>query len=190
MLEQAKALATRLGLTNIEFRQADITDLRLLADASADAVISTLALHHLPDADALRIALREAARILKPRGGLYLADLGHLRSEQSISDFASQYADQQPEVFTQDYQNSMRAAFSLRELREAARAFGLHTRVFSTFLVPYMVAIKSRSRRPLDRSLRQAFGDLTASLPVHQQTDLRNLRWFFGLGGLKSPYLG
>lgn len=190
MLDQAKALAGRCELTNVEFRQADITDLRFLADASVDAVVSTLALHHLPDQETLKRALDEAARILKPEGGYYLADLGHLRSEQSISDFAAQYADRQPEVFTLDYRNSMRAAFSLRDLRGAAKAFGTQARVFSTFLAPYMVAIKGPSRRPLDRPLRQAFRELVHALPAHQQVDLRNLRWFFRLGGLKSPYLG
>ncbi len=190
MLAQAKDLVARRGLGNVDFRQADITDLRFLADASVDAVVSTLALHHLPDAASLEGALAEAARVLKPGGGLYLADLGHLRSERSIGDFASQYADQQPEVFTLDYRNSMRAAFPLRDLSRAARAFGSRARVFSTFLVPYMVVIRSPSRRPPERSLRQAFRDLVTSLPAHQQADLRNLRLFFRLGGLDSPYLG
>jgi ubiquinone/menaquinone biosynthesis C-methylase UbiE len=190
MLTQARALVARKGMVNVEFRQADITDLRFLADASVDAVMSTLSLHHLPDVASLERALREAARVLKPDGGLYLADLGHLRTEQSIADFAAQYADRQPEVFTLDYRNSMRAAFSLAELRAAARAFGRRAAVFSTFVVPYMVAIRSPVRRPFDPLLRQTFRGLISSLPQHQQRDLRNLRWFFRLGGLASPYLG
>lgn len=111
MLDRAKSHVQRQNLTNIEFKLLDISNLSIFANASVDAVISTLVLHHLPDIDALDRTFSEVKRILKPGGGLYLADLGHLKSDESIKDFAKQYADRQPELFTLDYLNSLRAAF-------------------------------------------------------------------------------
>lgn len=100
MLDQAQRLVTEKGLSNCEVRLASITNLEFLEDRSVDVVMSTMALHHLPDIASLQQCFREARRILKPDGGVYFADLGHLHAEKSIEYFARQYADQQPEVFT------------------------------------------------------------------------------------------
>lgn len=189
MLDQAAELIAEQGLTNIETRLGDITDAGFIADRSVDAVISTLSLHHLPDVHALRAAFREAARILKPDGGVYFADLGHLKSERSIQYFANQYADRQPAIFTLDYLNSLRAAFALEELRGAASALGTRAKVFSTFLVPYMVVVKTGPRRDRDEVLRESLRRCKASLAEYHRRDLNDLRQFFRWGGVASPYL-
>jgi arsenite methyltransferase len=47
------------------------------ADASFDVVLSSLALHNIPDCDGRRQALREIARVLKPGGYIALVDIQH-----------------------------------------------------------------------------------------------------------------
>lgn len=54
-------------------------------DQSADGVISTRALHHLPTHAHLESCFRQIARILRPGGALYLVDLGRLKSLKSRS---------------------------------------------------------------------------------------------------------
>ncbi len=189
MVNEARRSMGERGIGNVEIRWGDITRLSDFEDGSVDAVISMLAFHHLPDGDALLTAFREAARILKPGGGVYFADLGHLRSQASIRQFAGQYASEQPEVFTLDYLNSLRAAFPLSAFQRAVRELSDSVRLFTTFVVPYLIVMKSSSRRPLDQALLRKIGEMRRSLPAHQRRDLVNLRRFFRLGGLASPYL-
>ena len=189
MLARARPHVRELGLANVELRLGSITDLSAFGDASVDAVFSSMALHHLPDQADLRRTFEEAARVLKPDGAVYLVDFGRLRSERSIQYFAYQYADRQPELFTLDYLYSLRAAFSLADFREASQALTGRATLYSTFLAPFMMALKSRSRRPADPRLQARFARIRSELPPHHQVDLRNLVTFFRLGGLRSAYL-
>ena len=188
MLERARELVATQGLRNCEFKLADISNLGFLANRSVDAVTSTLAFHHLPSVELLQASFREAARILKPGGGVYFADLGHLRADSSINYFGHQYADRQPEIFTEDYLNSLRAAFSMEDFRRAAEAFDEQVSVLSTFMVPYMMVVKSVDRRPGDRQLSGALCGLRESMPAYHQTDLQDLMLFFRAGGLPTTY--
>ncbi len=188
MLDRARELVTAQGLTNCKFKRADISDLSFLDDGCADAVTSTLAFHHLPNTKLLQASFKEAARILKPGGGVYLADLGHLRADSSIDYFGNQYADRQPEIFTEDYLNSLRAAFSMEDFRQAAQAFGGRVSVLSTFMVPYMMVVKSADRRLRDRQLSMSLCALRQSMPAYHRTDLQDLMLFFRAGGLPTPY--
>lgn len=189
MLDRARRLASEHGLANCEFRLGSITDLSFLDDRSVDVVMSTLAFHHLPDTAALELSFREAARILKSVGGVYFADLGHLRREASIAYFGHQYADRQPAIFTEDYVNSLRAAFSLADFRRAAAAFGGRVKVFSTFLVPYMIVVKSAPRSPATSEMTGKLQQLRDRMPDYHRVDFHDLRTFFRLGGLQTPMI-
>ena len=90
MLGKAKHLVRSQNLLNITFAEGSITDLSRYDDKSFDAVMSTMALHHLPDVEALNQTYREACRILKQGGGVYLADFGRLKRKDSIDYFAHQ----------------------------------------------------------------------------------------------------
>ena len=187
MLDKARAHVESLGLKNVSFLVSDITSIPQLADGSVDAVMSTVALHHLPTRDHLDRAFAEVARYLKPDGGLYLVDFAHLRSEKSIEYFAHQYEAQQHELFTLDYLYSLKAAFPLdvfRQLQE--KHFSGRAKLFSTFLMPFMVAIKSASRHGKDLPLKARLADLYDRLPRHNQRDFKDLTLFFGLGGLSK----
>jgi SAM-dependent methyltransferase len=185
MLKRAEAVVSRHGLSNVEFDVSDLSKLDRFADRSVDVLISTLALHHLPDRSRLVNSFIEFTRVLKPDGRLYFSDLGQLRSERSVAEFASQYADRQPEVFNVDYLNSLRAAFGLADFRAAIRPLGSRVRLYSTFFVPYMVVVKSPDAVMLDEVRRQRIDNIESALPASQKADLKLLRMFFRLGGLK-----
>ena len=189
MLARARDHVRDVNLTNVDFHQASMTDLAAFKDASIDAVFSTVALHHLPDQMHLQRTFEEVARVLKPGGGVYLVDFGRLHSERSIKYFAYQYADRQPELFTLDYLYSLRAAFSRDDFREAGRVLNEHARLYSTFLAPFMVALKSSPRGQADARVKGQIEDMRVKLPDYHQVDLKDLMTFFRLGGMRSAYL-
>lgn len=191
MLAQAEAHVSRLGLDNVQFRQGDITRLEDLADGSADGVISTMALHHLPGLDQLRDCFRQIARILIPEGALYLADFGRLKSLKSVQYFANMNAAHQPHLFTLDYENSMRAAFLAEEFQSLAREIlPSSIKFYQTFIIPMLVIIKSGDR-PLPLMLRDKFRMMRAALSPAYRRDLDEIRLFLRLGGLgNDPFAG
>jgi SAM-dependent methyltransferase len=187
MLDRARELVAAQELSNVGFVDGSITDLSQFDNDSFDAVISTMALHHLPDAESLNKTFNEAARVLKSEGGLYLADFGRLKRKDSIDYFAYQYKDRQPPLFTLDYLNSLYAAFSLEDFRTACNLnFGERAKVTSTFCVPYMVLVLSAPRRALPDALQKSLHRLYDQLPEYHKTDYADLRTFFRLGGLRT----
>lgn len=62
----------------VELHTADMTDLAFPAD-SFDLVVSSLAIHNLPDNDARRSAIEQAVRVLRPGGHVVIADLAFTR---------------------------------------------------------------------------------------------------------------
>jgi ubiquinone/menaquinone biosynthesis C-methylase UbiE len=191
MLHRARDYVGGQSLRNVEFQAGDISNLAMFPDASVDALYSTVALHHLPDFATLEKTFSEISRVLKPGGGLYVVDFGHLKSEKSIAYFAHQYAGQQPELFTLDYLYSLRAAFSRDDFVALSKKyFADRMAVKSTFLMPYMVAVKSPPRADLNNSLLKGeLKNLYNRMPGYHKKDLSDLKMFFRLGGLQSQYL-
>ena len=147
--------------------------------------------HHLPDVGSLDRTFSEVRRILKPGGGIYLVDFAHLRSEASILQFAYQYADRQPELFTLDYLYSLRAAFSVADFRHLTQChLAKRARVYANPLLPYMVAVKSVPRRNNTYDLRDTFRRMRRALPAHHRTDVNDLIALFLGAGLRSRLLG
>lgn len=188
MLAMAERNLRQWGITNVTLQHGDITDLNMLGPASVDAVMSTVVLHHLPDEAALFRCFAEVQRVLKPGGGLYLVDFGHLKTESAIRYFAYQYEDRQPEIFTVDYLNSLRAAFEMATWREGwSRYLKNSGGLYSTFLVPYMVVAKSPTRRSLSADMLKRLREGYQNMPAYHHTDFKDLVSFFRLGGLRSP---
>lgn len=71
MLDKARASATAIGATNVEFRQGLAEELPV-SDAWADVVISNGVLNLFPDKSA---GLQEMARVLQPGGRLQIGDI-------------------------------------------------------------------------------------------------------------------
>ena len=190
MLDRARAHVEDQGLTNVRFQKSDMSRLDFLADASADAVYSTVALHHLPDVEALYRTFSEAGRILRPGGGVYIVDFGRLKAKKSIEYFAYQYADRQPELFTLDYLYSLNAAFTVDEFRHATRtSLEGRARVYRTFIAPFMVAVKSPVRRQVPAEITEQLTEIRRNLPKHHQVDVKDLVSWFGMGGLSTQAL-
>lgn len=194
MLDRARAHVGKLGLTNVRFEKADMSKPDFLGDASVDAVISTVALHHFPGAEqgaeAFNRTFAEIGRILRNDGGIYVVDFGRLKSAKSINYFAYQHADREPELFTLDYLYSLKAAFTSNEFRQAARRhLDGRAEVFATFIAPFMVAVKSPSRRDIPSEITERLNEIRRGLPQHIQVDLDDLVSWFRMGGLRTRAL-
>ncbi|MBV8047883.1 MAG: class I SAM-dependent methyltransferase [Paludibacterium sp.] len=187
MLGLARDTLARENLDNVTLRHGDVTCLNDLAAASFDAVLCTMSLHHLNDVGALTRALAEVRRVLKPDGGLFLADFGRLKRAATQRFFAYDRADMQSAPFTLDFLHSMRAAFSFEELQNALTDSRLDAHGYHTALAPFMMIFRSASRRELDPPLVQRVQAAFRQLDRGLQRDFDNLARWFGLGGLPLP---
>lgn len=187
MLENARIYCDELGMDNVFLKKDDISSLKTIADGSMDAVISTLALHHLPSNELLRKCFEQIKRVLKKDGALYVVDLSRLKSLYSILYFAYMNKDYQPAIFSLDYERSLRAAFSTEEFRNlTAEIFTpSNIQVFSTFIIPLLTIIKTEDKE-LPVETRKEIYRLSKNLPKKYLSDLNDIRFFFKLGGLKN----
>jgi ubiquinone/menaquinone biosynthesis C-methylase UbiE len=190
MLDDARRHVAGQRLKNVHFRQGDITTLDGIADRSVDAVISTMALHHLPTLTHLDQCFAEIRRVLKPGGAVYLTDFSRLKSLKSVIFFAYMNAKHQPHLFSLDYERSLRAAFLKEEFEAAAaRHLGEAATVASTFKVPFLVIVKSADK-PLPGELHQQLNTMRKGLMPRYRRDLNDMRQFFALGGLRNDPFG
>ncbi|GAA5172623.1 class I SAM-dependent methyltransferase [Viridibacterium curvum] len=176
MLADARRHIAAQGLANVELAAGDMTDLRGIADASADVVMSTFALHHLPDTAALARCFGEIRRVLKPGGRVYLADFGRLRRDATMRFMSHRFADLQGPLFTTDFHNSLRAAFSLEDYRAAFPTLGPGLRLIPSPLAPFMVIIRSPAVQRVPQSARAEMRRLWQALPRFQRMDFEELR--------------
>jgi len=184
MLEDARSHIDSLGLKNITLVHDDICSLNSIPDHSADGVISTLALHHLPSERHLRDCFRQTTRILKHNGAVYFTDFGRLKSLKSVIFMAYMYREYEPHVFLLDYERSLRAAFLFDELKTfASEGLPVDVEIFATFLVPFLVVIKTNDRG-LHPKQREQFRHMRRNLQPRHRRDLDDLRLLFRLGGM------
>ncbi|MEO0974674.1 MAG: methyltransferase domain-containing protein, partial [Pseudomonadota bacterium] len=147
--------------------------------ASVDVVLSSMALHHLPDTAALAQCLGAVERVLTPGGRVFIADFGRIRSLKSVEYFVARAIPRDEPVLERDYRASLRAAFSPQEMHDALPP-GLSERLalHATALSPVMMVLKSPyadTRGPTMPS---------APMPFARRADRAQLRLFFQLGGM------
>lgn len=185
MLAYAQTNVERAQLGNVQLLHGDITQLQGIANQSIDCVTCTMSLHHLPDVAALTATLQEIRRVLRPQGRFYLVDFGRFKLRSTQRFFADEL--RQSPQFTEDYFNSLRAAFSVEELANAARQLGADVQLHATVLAPFMVVVRSAPLASFPvaclQQARQAFTQLAPA----QQHNYRNIENWFRMGGHSPP---
>lgn len=185
MLEHAQARLAAGALGNVELQQGDMGQLGDWPAASLDVVTCTMSLHHLPDVAALQATLAGLRRLLKPQGRIYLVDFGRLKRRSSQRFFAQDL--QQSPQFTQDYFNSLRAAFSVAELSAAAALLDADLQRHVTVLAPFLVVLRSAQRRALGPVALQRARAVYTGLSAQQQANFRGLADWMRHSGLELP---
>lgn len=149
MLDALKEAAAQRGLRNIETLCEDIRELPSLPRGSVDMVITTSALHHLPDIDCLQEVFQCIERLLKPDGGLYIFDFGLVRSAKARALLVADVARKAPPVTALDYQHSLAAAFEVGEVTALARrAISRPLTIKSSRFIDFFYFIRTPDRRP------------------------------------------
>jgi len=92
MLEFAKQKAKLKGVTNVEFYHAGFLTY-MHSGKPLDAVVSQLALHHIPDFWKI-IALKRVFEILKPGGKFYLKDTVYSFEVDNYENFFNNFIDE------------------------------------------------------------------------------------------------
>lgn len=186
MIADGESHIRQLGLHNVGFRQGDISRLDGIPDQSVDAVISTMALHHLPKLHLLENCFKQIHRVLKPGGAIYLTDFGRIKSLKSVIFFAYMNARFQPHLFSLDYERSLRAAFLKEEFEQLAGAhLPQDVHVHSTFKVPFLVIVKTPDRS-LSPDVQARVREMYKTLKPRYRQDMDDMRRFFKLGGLPN----
>lgn len=188
MLEHASALARQRKLQNVEFRQDDLTRLATFGDDSVSFIISTLALHHLPDREALDATFAAFKRVLRADGGLYVCDFARLKRPQTVDFFATHNTEGKSEQLIGEYRASLLAAFLREELVDAARLLGRSVRVAGSAPLRLLVTIAS-PRRTEAPGLQQVLSQRAAQLPAPQRDELRLLQRLCLMGAMASTSL-
>ena len=188
MLDQARRTLDQQGLRNVALVRGDMRQLAGFADASFDAVFSTLSLHHLPTVADLEQATQAVRRVLRRNGGVFIADFGRLKRQATLDFLVHDREAEQSPLFTQDYMNSLRAAFRRQELEQMAATLGHDIETHVTALAPFMVILRrcvsTEALRPgLVDTATQAFKAMSDS---HQRDLLAVANWFRA-GGLPLP---
>lgn len=112
---QRKALGERVRLV-----VGDMRDFRSVVQGRADLISSVFALHHLPSHSDLMSCLREIGRVVSAEGArLWLFDHARPKREATARGFPEIFGPRSSAAFKTDSRNSVRAAWSFEELREA-----------------------------------------------------------------------
>ena len=121
MLEIARYNIEVEGMTEqIELAQVDAKKLDI-EDDYFDVVMSNSIIHHIPEP---LDCLVEAVRVTKPGGVLFFRDLMRPENDAAVQQLVETYAGQENEHQKQMFDDSLRAALSLDEIRGMVQGLG------------------------------------------------------------------
>lgn len=113
---EAEGLIERIFLQQIDSKE-------LLFDTeSFDTVMSNSIIHHIPQPSTV---LSEALRVTRPGGLLFFRDLLRPETSEQVSQLVQQYAGSENEHQQQMFDDSLRAALSLDEIRQLITELGI-----------------------------------------------------------------
>lgn len=171
---------------NVRFERGDMTRLDGFADGSVDGVISSVALHHLPDAAALARCFESVARVLRPGGAVCLVDLGRLKTTRAMAAMARTVGREAGETFIKDYETSLRAAFRREEMAPGVERHLPKARLWSAagFPVTHVVAT---ALKPLDEGAERFRRADNSTLNEKSRAALAVIEGLMARGGLTLP---
>lgn len=166
MLEYIESQVQRRGLKNLSTLNADICETPSLKSHSADVVISTSSLHHLPAEQHLERAFKNCTRILKPNGGIYLFDFGLLKNPMTREIMVNEIRGEAGQITVDDYRMSLNAAFPIPLVKgliksQLSEGIILEQSRFADFFY----FIRTPGRRPLGSEVKLRFKKLFLAFP-------------------------
>jgi len=178
MLASLREQAQTKNLKNIEARCEDIRVLDSLPPGSADVVISTSALHHLPNLESLRRTFDCASKLITHEGGIYFFDFGLLKSRNARRLMVAEVAKLAASVTAKDYQLSLDAAFPIEVVvRQAVEIFGDRVRVDASSFVDFFYFLRSTSdRAAASVAVQERLNAIRSSLNADMALELFMLR--------------
>jgi ubiquinone/menaquinone biosynthesis C-methylase UbiE len=121
MLKIGRRNVAAAGLADrIELRRVDAKGMPL-ADGAFDAVVSNSIVHHIPEP---RAFFREAIRLVKPGGRLFVRDLARPADRDTLDRLVATYAATDTPHQRQLFADSLHAALTLDEVRALVGEFG------------------------------------------------------------------
>ena len=121
MLDLARFNIEVDGFTQrIYLQQIDAKDMNFEQDMF-DCIISNSIIHHIPQP---RLVLQEVIRVARPGGLLFFRDLMRPESGEEVSRLVEMYAGDENPHQKQMFDDSLRAALSLEEIREMVTNLG------------------------------------------------------------------
>jgi len=122
MLMHAKALNEESGLTNrIKLIKTCLPDVKL-PQPLYHLIISNSLLHHLHNPLSLWETIRQHA---KPYASIFIMDLIRPTDEATVRFFSDEYAKDEPDILKDDFEKSLRAAFTIEEVQQQLNESGL-----------------------------------------------------------------
>lgn len=165
---------------NLSFRKMNMCELEY-PDASFDAVISTITLHHLPTKNDLRKCFLEIKRVLKPNGQLCLIDLGKLKSSRPIKNFTNTNNPISNPYF------HLKTAWTNRIFYDLAiEIFDFKTELLQMHPIPVVILLRNSSNRNNSWKPDKGFIQLREQLSHQDAQELYFLWQSFKLGGLRN----
>ncbi|MFO1064019.1 MAG: class I SAM-dependent methyltransferase [Pirellulales bacterium] len=123
MLEIARYNVSLGGFDErIQLHYGDSKQLNL-ADEMFDTIISNSLIHHVPQPERV---VAEIVRLIRPGGRVFIRDLCRPATLEEVDRLVDVYAADAPPLAKQMFDDSLRAALSLEEIRDLVARFGFH----------------------------------------------------------------
>jgi arsenite methyltransferase len=184
MIAAGREALRQLGTRNVALREDDMTWLSSVESGSIDVMLSSMAMHHLPDTVHLERCFEAVERVMAPDAKVLISDFGRLKSVKSVEYFVRRAIPKDEPRLEHDYRASLRAAFSKDEFsRGLSGRMKQCISIYSTVISPMMVVLMTPFPESVCGSGGQS-GRILSRLPRNRRDDYQQLRFSLRLGGM------